>query len=89
MVELYLYSPHGLYVLYRASVPVQGYTLPYLSACTRVHFTLPQCLYKGAFYLYLVKHHALKEWGVGEVGRGAISVCILNTLRTGDAVLRF
>ena len=22
-----------------------------LSACTRVHFTLPQCLYKGALYL--------------------------------------
>jgi len=30
-VELYLYSPYGLYGLYRASVPVQGYTL---------HFTL-------------------------------------------------
>jgi hypothetical protein len=27
-VELYLYSPYGLYDLYRASVPVQGYTLP-------------------------------------------------------------
>ena len=26
--------------------PVQS-----LSACTRVHFTLPQCLYKGALYL--------------------------------------
>ena len=26
-------------------------TLPYLSACTRVQFTLPQCLYKGALYL--------------------------------------
>ena len=57
-VELYLYSPCGPYGLYRASVPVQGCTLPYsrailllplwalrpvqsLSACTRVHFTLP------------------------------------------------
>ena len=29
-VELYLYSPYGPYGLYRASVPVQGYTLPYL-----------------------------------------------------------
>jgi len=29
-VELYLYSPYGLYSLYRASVPVQGYTLPLL-----------------------------------------------------------
>ena len=26
-VELYLYSPYGLYGLYRASVPVQGCTL--------------------------------------------------------------
>jgi len=86
-VELYLYSPYGPYSLYRASVFVQGCTLPYsraipllplwavqpvqsLSACTRVTFTLqysytstppmgrtactePQCLYKGALYLYL------------------------------------
>ena len=27
-VELYLYSPYGQYSLYRASVPVQGCTLP-------------------------------------------------------------
>ena len=27
--------------------PVQS-----LSACTGVHFTLPQCLYKGALYLF-------------------------------------
>ena len=27
-VELYLYSPYGTYSLYRASVPVQGCTLP-------------------------------------------------------------
>ena len=37
--------------LYLTSVPVQGCTLPYLSACTRAHFTLSQCLYKGALYL--------------------------------------
>ena len=30
-VELYLYSPYGLYGLYRASVPVQGYTLPFFT----------------------------------------------------------
>ena len=51
---LYLYSPYGPYGLYRASVPVQRYTLPLpipllplwtvrsvqsLSACTTVHFT--------------------------------------------------
>ena len=29
-VELYLYSSYGPYGLYRASVPVQGCTLPYL-----------------------------------------------------------
>ena len=29
-VQLYLYSPYGLYNLYRPSVPVQGCTLPYL-----------------------------------------------------------
>jgi len=31
-VELYLYSPYGPYGLYRASVPVQGGTLPYSRA---------------------------------------------------------
>ena len=51
---LHLYSPYGLYYLYRTSVPVQQCTLPLpipllplwavlpvqsLSACTRVHFT--------------------------------------------------
>ena len=34
-VQLYLYSPYGPYGLYRASVPVQGCTLPCL--------TLPSC----------------------------------------------
>jgi hypothetical protein len=29
IVELYLYSPYGPYSLYRASVPVQGYILPF------------------------------------------------------------
>ena len=28
-VELYLYSPYGAYGLYRASVPVQGCTVPF------------------------------------------------------------
>jgi hypothetical protein len=31
-VELYLYSPYRPYGLYRASVPVQWYTLPYIRA---------------------------------------------------------
>jgi hypothetical protein len=57
-------EPQCLYkgALYLTSVPVQVCTLPYLSACTGVHFTLPQCLtrvqfslpqclYKGALYL--------------------------------------
>ena len=43
--------------LYLTSVPVQGCTLPYLSAYTMVHFTLPQCLYKGALYLTSVPVH--------------------------------
>jgi hypothetical protein len=30
-MELYLYSPYGPYGLYRASVPVQGCTLPYFT----------------------------------------------------------
>ena len=30
-VELYLYSPYGPYGLYRASVPVQGCTLPFFN----------------------------------------------------------
>jgi len=30
-VELYLYSPYGPYGLYRASVPVPGWPLPYLT----------------------------------------------------------
>ena len=34
-VELYLYSPYGLYGLYKASVSVRGCTLPYV--CT-LHF---------------------------------------------------
>ena len=32
-VELYLYSPYGPYGLYRASVPVQGCSLPLLWVC--------------------------------------------------------
>jgi len=29
-LELYLYSPYGPYGLYRASVPVEGCTLPFI-----------------------------------------------------------
>ena len=49
-VQLYLYSPYGLYGLYRASVPVQySYTSTpsmCLTACTE-----PQCLYSTAIPL--------------------------------------
>ena len=40
-VELYLYSPYGPYGLYRASVPVQGWPLPflYLQPSFPVHYT--------------------------------------------------
>jgi hypothetical protein len=34
-VELHLYSPYGPYGLYRASVPVQGYTLPLPYHCVQ------------------------------------------------------
>ena len=37
-VELYLYSPYGPYGLYRASVPVQGCTLPYTIELTTVSY---------------------------------------------------
>ena len=37
-VELYLYSPYGPYGLYRAAVPVQGCTLPYLYCATSWKF---------------------------------------------------
>ena len=54
VMKVYSYTstpPMGRTALYRASVSVQGSGLPYLSACTMVRFTLPQCLYKGALYL--------------------------------------
>jgi len=72
-LELYLYSPYGPYGLYRASVPVQGCTLPltpssavvkkewsYTSTLLmgRTACTEPQCLYKGALY----PSHLLRPW---------------------------
>jgi len=38
-VKLYLYSPYEPYSLYRASVPVQGCTLPYLFTCCTFYQT--------------------------------------------------
>jgi len=49
-VELYLYSPYGLYGLYRASVPLQySYTSTPPMGCTVC--TEPQCLYSRAIPL--------------------------------------
>ena len=43
-VELYLYFPYGLYILYRASVPVQ-YSYTSTPPTGRTSCTEPQCLY--------------------------------------------
>jgi hypothetical protein len=48
-VELYLYFPYGLYVLYRASVPVQGCPLPYLTVELYLYFPYgPYVLYRAS-----------------------------------------
>ena len=48
-VELYLYSPDGPYGLYRASVPVQGCTLPsYDSFC--IHVTVKETARKFGWH---------------------------------------
>ena len=43
-VQLYLYSTHGPYGLYRASVPVQGCTLPFTLSIYRMFFLFHSCL---------------------------------------------
>jgi len=62
-VELYLFSPCGLYGLYRASVPVRGcnYLLP-----------SPHCVYmfcmdfriKASFVLYNIKADFVQPWWI-------------------------
>jgi len=49
-VELYLYSPYGLYSLYRASMPVQ-YSYTSTTPMGRTACTEPQCLYSRAIPL--------------------------------------
>jgi len=49
-VQLYLYSPYGSYVLYRASVPVQ-YSYTSTPPMGRTSCTEPQCLYSRAIPL--------------------------------------
>jgi len=50
-VELYFYSPYGPYGLYRASVPVQGWSYTFTPPMGHTACTEPQCLYKGALYV--------------------------------------
>ena len=52
-VQLYLYSPYGPYGLYIASVPVQ-YRYTSTPPMDHTACTEPQCLYKGALYLFLL-----------------------------------
>ena len=49
-VQLYLYSPHGPYCLYRASEPVQ-YSYTSTLPMDRTNCTEPQCLYSTAISL--------------------------------------
>jgi len=49
-VQLYLYSPYGLYGLYRASMPVQ-YSYTSTPTMGRTAFTEPLCLYSTAIPL--------------------------------------
>ena len=55
-LELYLYTPYGPFDLYRASVPVQGCTLPLL--CMRLNPGLcrkrlsTNCLSHGVFFTF-------------------------------------
>ena len=53
-------------------MPVQECTLPYLSACTGVQFTLTQCLYKGALYLTLYHDADLHHKNVRGVASSAL-----------------
>jgi hypothetical protein len=70
-VVLYLYSPYGPYGLYRASVPVQGCTLPFYSTCFgQVHcplsgvshspvdgqWTCPKCVEYFIKYIWEIVH---------------------------------
>ena len=74
---LYLYSPYGPYSLYRASVPVQGCTFTYTSTppMGRTASTEPQCLYKGALYLYLtVELYLYSPYGPYSLYRASVPV---------------
>ena len=56
-VELYLYSPYGPYGLYRASVPVQGCTLP--SPETQLLEDMRVYIFMNTFLVFGVETHFL------------------------------
>jgi len=51
-VELYLYSPYGPCSLYRASVPVQGCTLPYTQTVCEVLVNFRSLVTNGWTFLH-------------------------------------
>jgi hypothetical protein len=63
-VELYLYSPYGPYSLYRASVPVQGCTLPFITKMCNNTFKIKHTKMAKIFKMYSKKciSHILVSW---------------------------
>ena len=77
-VQLYLYSPYRPYGLYRASVPVQ-YSYTSTPPMGRTACTEPQCLYKGALYLFFYLVHttlycATNRKVAGSIPAGVIEI---------------
>jgi len=66
-VELYLYSPYGPYGLYRASVPVQGCTLPFfytkifLDIWLAVHHSMTFFIITNLIHKFLVHSQKLHK----------------------------
>jgi len=50
-VELYLYSPYGPYGLYRASVPVQGWPLPFIWRLIYILILSPRIILRMRIFL--------------------------------------
>jgi len=53
-VDLYLYSPYGPYGLYRASLPVQGCTLPCNLLNSEDPLLISNLMHKILIYLYVI-----------------------------------
>ena len=73
-VELYLYSPYGPYGLYRASVPVQGCTLPFFlkrRLCdlliAGLHFVSAMLNILDVTIIILYTNHRLTDWLTDEI----------------------